>query len=258
MFVPLGLLFNVTFECRTYSRVKLHPKRVQPSLNIVWIAIMEKIIQTEWIQEHIYFFRGCKVILSHDLAKLYNVEPKVLIQTVKRNLDRFPSDFLFQLKNQEFTNLKSQSVTSSWGGLRKPPYAFTEQGIAMLSGLLNSRQAIQVNIEIMRTFVSLRKLINSNKEFSDKLNQMELKYEHQFKVVFDALREVMNPPIPAKRRIGIWNLLHELGPGIGSKFVNEENLVNLQNSVIFNWELPIRMLVWVKVSNQDSGASKGW
>ncbi|MBC7466990.1 MAG: ORF6N domain-containing protein [Bdellovibrio sp.] len=160
-------------------------------------------IQTEWVQQHIYIIRGCKVILSHDLAKLYNVEPKVLIQAVKRNLERFPPDFLFQLANQEFSNLKSQSVTSSWGGSRKPPYAFTEQGIAMLSGLLNSAQAIQVNIEIMRTFVNLRKLINSNKEFSDKLKQMELKYDHQFKLVFDALREVINPSVPEKRRIGI-------------------------------------------------------
>lgn len=99
--------------------------------------------------------------------------------------------------------MKSQIVTSSWGGARKPPYAITEQGIAMLSGLLNSATAIQVNIEIMRTFVSLRRITISNKEFAEKLVQMELKYDHQFKVVFDALREITDSPVPVRRRIGI-------------------------------------------------------
>ncbi len=164
---------------------------------------MSKIIQTEWIQEHIYFIRGYKVMLSHDLAKLYDVQPKVLIQAVKRNLDRFPSDFMFHLQTQEVVNLKSQIVTSSWGGIRKPPYAFTEQGIAMLSGLLNSSQAIQVNIEIMRTFVDLRRFLSSHNDFSNKLTELERKCDHQFKVVFDALREFMRPPEKAHREIGI-------------------------------------------------------
>ncbi len=164
---------------------------------------MSKIIQTEWIQEHIYFIRGRKVMLSSDLAKLYGVEPKVLIQAVKRNLARFPSDFIFQLENQELAILKSQFVTSRWGGTRKPPYGFTEQGIAMLSGLLNSSQAIQINIEIMRTFVHLRNFLSSQKEISDKLMQLEKKYDYQFKVVFDAIREFMKPPEVGHREIGI-------------------------------------------------------
>lgn len=160
-------------------------------------------VKAEWIQEHIYFIRGCKVMLSHDLAKLYGVESKVLVQALKRNLERFPPDFMFQLENQEFTNLKSQIVTSSWGGVRKRPYAFTEQGIAMLSGLLNSPQAIQVNIEIMRTFVSLRRLLTSHKELSEKLTAIEKKYDYQFKVVFDAIRTLVLPSESGHREIGI-------------------------------------------------------
>lgn len=116
---------------------------------------MKKIIQTDWIQERIYFIRGCKVMLSHDLAQIYEVEPRILIQAFKRNIERFPADFVFQLENQEVINLKSQTVISSWGGSRTPPYAFTELGIAMLSSVLNSAHARQVNIEIMRTFVKL-------------------------------------------------------------------------------------------------------
>ncbi|MES2801496.1 MAG: ORF6N domain-containing protein [Bdellovibrionota bacterium] len=118
--------------------------------------------------------------LSHDLAHLYGVEPRILIQAVKRNIERFPADFVFQLENQELINLKSQIVISSWGGSRVPPYAFTELGIAMLSSILNSSQAINVNIEIMRTFVGLRGFLSSQKGLSDKITQLEKKYDHQF------------------------------------------------------------------------------
>lgn len=164
---------------------------------------MKKIIQTEWIQKHIYFIRGHKVMLSHDLAYLYGVEPRTLIQAVKRNMERFPADFIFHLENQEVINLKSQIVISSWGGSRTPPYAFTELGIAMLSSVLNSSQAIQINIEIMRTFVGIRSLQNSHRELSDKINRLEQKYDHQFKVVFDAIREFMQQPEAGHREIGI-------------------------------------------------------
>lgn len=141
--------------------------------------------------------RGQKVILSHDIAQLYGVETKVLNQAVKRNLERFPEDFMFQLSEEEFTNLRSQSVTSSWGGSRVPPYAFTEQGVAMLSSVLNSPRAVQVNIAIMRTFVRLREMLLSNADLARKLNSLEKKYDHQFKIVFDAIRQLMEPP-PAK------------------------------------------------------------
>lgn len=166
---------------------------------------MNSTIPPEWIQQKIYLIRNQKVILSSDLAELYQVAPKVLVQAVKRNLERFPPDFIFQLENQEFANLKSQVVTSSWGGIRKNPYAFTEQGIAMLSGVLKSPRAVQINIEIMRTFVNLRKYIASYKDLSERIDQIEKEYDHQFKIIFDTLQEMVNPSQPTRRRIGIVN-----------------------------------------------------
>ena len=132
--------------------------------------------------------------MSHDLADLYQVEPRVLVQAVKRNLDRFPEEFMFQLSKDEFSHLKSQIVISSWGGLRRAtPYAFTEQGVAMLSSVLRSKRAIEVNIEIMRTFVRLRKMLASHTELARKLETLERKYDSQFKMVFDAIRQLMSP-----------------------------------------------------------------
>lgn len=119
-----------------------------------------------------------KVILDADLAKLYGVESKALIQAVKRNITRFPDDFMFQLSQQEFDDLRSQSVTSSWGGRRYPPYAFTEQGVAMLSSVLRSQRAINVNIEIMRAFVKLRRLLESNKQLKAQLINARLVSRH--------------------------------------------------------------------------------
>ncbi|MCL5238377.1 MAG: ORF6N domain-containing protein, partial [Nitrospirae bacterium] len=139
---------------------------------------MEIVVQQEVIEGKIYIIRGHKVMLSNDLAELYDVEPKVLIQAVKRNIDRFPEDFMFQLTNQEFVNLKSQIVTSSWGGIRRAtPYAFTEQGVAMLSSVLRSKQAVLVNIAIMRAFVKLREILSTHKELAHKLAQLERKME---------------------------------------------------------------------------------
>ena len=156
------------------------------------------VIPAAQIERRIFYLRGVKVVLSLDLAQLYGVAVKVLNQAVTRNLNRFPEDFMFQLTQEEFNNLKSQIVTSSWGGIRRAlPYAFTEQGIAMLSGVLKSPRAIRVNIEIMRTFVKLSQMLASNAELARKLNELEKKYDHQFKIVFDAIREVMTPP-PAK------------------------------------------------------------
>jgi hypothetical protein len=152
------------------------------------------------IEQRIFMIRGMRVMLSIDLADIYCVEPRVLVQAVKRNIDRFPIDFMFQLSDQEFSNLKSQFVISSWGGRRANPYAFTEQGVAMLSGVLNSPEAIRANIEIMRAFVRLRGFIASNKELAKKLSEMEQKYDSQFKMVFDAIRQLMAPPDPKKKR----------------------------------------------------------
>jgi hypothetical protein len=159
------------------------------------------VVPLERITESILWLRGQKVMLSHDLALLYGVEPRVLVQAVKRNAERFPDDFVFQLTKQEDTNLKSQIVTSSWGGARRAlPYAFTEQGVAMLSSVLRSQRAVQVNIEIMRTFVKLRQLLATNAELARKLAALESKYDEQFRGVFDAIRELMKPPEPGKKR----------------------------------------------------------
>ena len=142
-------------------------------------------------------------MLDQDLASLYDVPTKRLVQSVKRNLDRFPQDFMFQLTDREFTILKSQIVTSSWGGRRTPPFAFTEQGVAMLSAILKSSRAVKTNIEIVRTFVRLRRLLLSQEDLSRKLLAMEERYDQQFKVVFDAIRQIMTPDIlPKQQRIG--------------------------------------------------------
>ena len=139
-------------------------------------------------------------MLSTHLAELYQVEPRALVQAVKRNLDRFPEDFMFHLQRGEFADLKSHFVISSWGGLRRAmPYAFTEQGVAMLSSVLKSKRAVQVNISIMRAFVRLRQILAAHKDLAGKLTAMERKYDGQFKVVFETLRQLMQPP-PAKPR----------------------------------------------------------
>ena len=156
------------------------------------------------IEKKIMLFRGLKVMLDSDLATLYGVETKALNRAVKRNLDRFPEDFMFQITSQELTNLMFQFGTSSYGhgGRRKPAYAFTEQGVAMLSSVLRSQRAVKVNIEIMRAFVRIRQWLASNTELARKLAELENKYDAQFKVVFDAIRELMRPPETPRKRIG--------------------------------------------------------
>jgi len=160
------------------------------------------IVAIEQIEERIFMIRGHKVMLDADLAELYEVPTKVLLQAVKRNLERFPPDFMFQLKNQELAILRSQFVTSSWGGRRYAPYAFTEQGVAMLSTVLKSPRAIAVNIEIMRAFVRLRLMLASNKDLARRIDQLEAQMDAKFRVVFEAIRELMTPPEPQKRPIG--------------------------------------------------------
>lgn len=163
----------------------------------------QTLIPVERIERAILLIHGQKVMLDADLAALYGVETKVLVQAVKRNLVRFPEDFMFQLSQEEFAILRSQFVTSSdWGGRRYPPYAFTEQGVAMLSGVLRSERAIQVNIEIMRTFIRLRRMLATHAELARKLDALERKYDAQFKQVFDAIRQLMAPPEPKRRAIG--------------------------------------------------------
>ena len=152
------------------------------------------------IESSIYSLRGQRVMLSHDLAALYGIETKVLLQAMRRNLNRFPEDFQFSLTNQELTNLRSQIVTSSWGGTRYAPVAFTEQGVAMLSSVLHSPEAVAVNIQIMRTFVQLRSMLSEHQDLKRQLAAMERKYDGHFKVVFDAIKELMTTPEPAKKK----------------------------------------------------------
>ena len=161
---------------------------------------MKALVPIEVIEKKILFLRGQRVILDKDLAELYGVLTRDLNKAVRRNLDRFPEDFMIQLSAKEFENLKFHFGTSNWGGTRKLPYAFTEHGILMLSSVLRSQRAVQVNIVIMRTFIRLRKLLASNEELARKLNELEKKYDEQFKVVFEAIRRLMLPVDESSRR----------------------------------------------------------
>ena len=164
---------------------------------------MKALIPVEVIEQRILLIRGQKVMLSTHLAELYDVETRALNQAVKRNITRFPKDFMFQLNSAEAEQLVSQNVIPHkkyFGG--SLPYAFTEQGVAMLSSVLNSERAIKVNIEIMRASVRLRQILASNKELAKRLDDLEKKYDAQFKIVFEAIRELMRPPESKKRPIG--------------------------------------------------------
>jgi hypothetical protein len=163
------------------------------------------LVPVELIERRIYLVRGHKVMLDSELAELYQVSTKVFNQAVSRNRNRFPEDFMFQLTVEEDQSLRSQIVTSKVGrgGRRYRAYVFTEQGVAMLSSVLNSERAVQVNIAIMRAFVRLREMLESNKELAAKLDDLEQKYDSQFRVVFQAIRKLMAAPsAPKSRRIG--------------------------------------------------------
>ena len=167
---------------------------------------MTKLVPLESIVRKIVFLRGKKVLLDNDLAELYDVETKQLKRAVRRHVNRFPEDFMFQLSNEEFQNLRSHFGTSSWGGTRYMPMAFTEQGVAMLSSVLNSDRAIEVNINIMRAFVQLRKMIDSYTELSRKLSDLERKlgdHDEQIQAIFETIYQLMAPPDKkGKKKIG--------------------------------------------------------
>ncbi len=161
-------------------------------------------IPPERVERRILLIRGQKVMLDTDLAELYQVQTFRLNEQVKRNRTRFPEDFMFRLTKEEARSLTSQFARSNKGrgGRRTPPYAFTEQGVAMLSSVLHSERAVQVNIAIMRAFVKLREMLASNRDLARRLDEMEKKYDAQFRAVFDAIRELMKPPEKPRRRIG--------------------------------------------------------
>jgi len=160
-------------------------------------------VPLEQIERRIHIIRGAKVLLDFDLAELYGVETRALVQAVKRNLERFPEDFMFKLSSGELEQWRSQFVTSKPGakmGLRRPPYAFSEHGVAMLSSVLRSQRAVEVNIQIMRTFVRLRRLMLTHRDLARRLGELEQRYDKQFAVVFEAIRRLMEPRTTAKRR----------------------------------------------------------
>ena len=164
---------------------------------------MKTLIPVEVIEKKILLIRGHKVMLDVDLAEMYSVEVKYLKRQVRRNSDRFPTDFMFKLSKEEYQSLRYQFGTLKRGEHSKYlPYAFTEQGVAMLSSVLRSKRAVQVNIEIMRAFVKLRELISTHKELARKLESLEKKYDTQFRIVFDAIRQLMEPSKPKRRKIG--------------------------------------------------------
>lgn len=166
---------------------------------------MSNLIPQERIESKIYLIRGIKIMLDEDLANLYQVPTKRLNEQVKRNIKRFPGDFMFRLSIKEVENLRSHFATSSYGGRRYTPYAFTEQGVAMLSSVLNSERAIQVNIRIMRAFTKLRKMVLSQSRLAKKLAELERRmdnHDEEIKSIFEAIRQLMLPPAKPKRKIG--------------------------------------------------------
>jgi len=162
---------------------------------------MLNIISADIIASKIFSIRGKRVILDKDLAKLYEVATSQLTRQVRRNIDRFPEDFMFQLKREELLNLICQNGTSSWGGVRKLPYAFTEQGVAMLSSVLHSKRAICVNIQIMRVFTQFRRMLLTNRDLKRKIEEMEQKYDKRFAIVFQAIKQLLEPERKNEKRI---------------------------------------------------------
>ena len=167
------------------------------------MRVNKGLVPIELIQSKIMVIRGEKVMIDQDLAELYGVETRVLKQAVRRKIERFPDDFMFELTRVEYNDLRSQFGTLKRGAHSKYlPMAFTEQGVAMLSSVLNSRRAVEVNILVMRAFVKLRKMVTSHKDLLRKVEEMEKRYDEQFSIVFEAIRQLMTPPEKPKRKIG--------------------------------------------------------
>jgi len=156
----------------------------------------------ERITSRIFIVRGFKVMVDQDLADLYSVQTKILKQAVRRNIDRFPEDFMFKLTKEEFDDLRSQIVTSSWGGTRYQSMAFTEQGVAMLSSVLKSQRAVQVNIQIMRAFSKLREMLSTHKDLKKKIEEMEKQYDENFRIVFEAIKQLLETDAKPRKKIG--------------------------------------------------------
>lgn len=165
------------------------------------------LIPADRIEQAILMIRGQKVMLDSDLAAIYGVTTKRLNQQFRRNSERFPEDFAFELSTEEFENLRLQFATSSWGGRRHAPIAFTEHGAVMLASILNSPAAIETSVQVVRTFIKLRELLIAHKDLGRRLDELEAKYDKQFAVVFDAIRKLMTPPKQKPREMGYHTLL---------------------------------------------------
>lgn len=166
---------------------------------------MSEIVPVQSIVNKIYRFRGVNVMLDRDLAELYGVETKRLKEQVKRNIDRFPDDFMFELTKEEFEVLRSQNATSKMegrGGVRYLPYAFTEHGVLMLSNILNSEKAVKVSIQVIRAFSMLKQMLSTHEDLKKKIEEMENRYDHQFRIIFDAIKQLIEEDLKPKRDIG--------------------------------------------------------
>lgn len=166
---------------------------------------MSEIVPVQSIVNKIYHFRGVNVMLDRDLAELYGVETKRLKEQVKRNIDRFPDDFMFELTKEEFEVLRSQNATSKMegrGGVRYLPYAFTEHGVLMLSNILNSEKAVKVSIQVIRAFSMLKQMLSTHEDLKKKIEEMENRYDHQFRIIFDAIKQLIEEDLKPKRDIG--------------------------------------------------------
>lgn len=166
---------------------------------------MSEIVPVQSIVNKIYRFRGVNVMLDRDLAELYGVETKRLKEQVKRNIDRFPDDFMFELTKEEFEVLRSQNATSKMegrGGVRYLPYAFTEQGVLMLSNILNSEKAVKVSIQVIRAFSMLKQMLSTHEDLKKKIEKMENSYDHQFRIIFAAIKQLIEEDLKTKRDVG--------------------------------------------------------
>ena len=220
---------------------------------------MTTTVPMERITSKIYLIRGQKVMLDRSLAELYGVATKALKQAVKRNIGRFPEDFMFELTKHEFDNLRSQIVTSSWGGTRYSPMAFTEQGVAMLSSVLNSDRAIAVNIQIMRTFIRLRQAIVDNADLRKELEDLKQISEERFRIVFETLDQLINIENTEKKKIGftVKEKQKTYGKSLPTKAMDEFSLTPQAFRIWINIPGDIQMKilndVWCKTCSDTTG-----
>jgi len=220
---------------------------------------MTTTVPIERITSKIYLIRDQKVMLDRSLAELYGVKTKVLKQAVKRNIGRFPKDFMFELTKLEFDNLRSQIVTSSWGGTRYSPMVFTEQGVAMLSSVLNSDTAIKVNIQIMRAFTQLRQMLSTHKDLKKKIETMEKKYDQQFQIVFEAIKQLLEADAKPRKKIGftVKEKQKAYGKSIPKKALDEFSLTPQAFRIWINipgdFQMKLLNNVWCRTCSDITG-----